>query len=191
MKVLKGQRKMDYNEIRHKIEKEAKKRYIKDIEDLKKTVDRHYKLFIAYHVITFGVLLTLEFFCLNQQKLVICLLLIVFKIAADQVIKRIYDYVNDDYQENGAKMLILKTNLLKYKFDVIKELYPSIDIKTLKKIIDHDLINVCYIVLHDDMIALSTIHDDTDIIGKINNIEIDCSLDDQEISINWIKIFIA
>lgn len=191
MKVQKGQRKMDYNQIKNQIEKEVKKRYINDIEEIKKTVDRHYKIFIAYHVITFIALVALEFLCLNQKKYIICFFLIVFKITIDQIIKRIYDYVNDDYQENGAKMLILKTNLLKYKFDVIKELYPSIDIKTLKKIIDQDMINVCYIVLHGEMISLSSIHDDTDVIGKINNIEIDCSLNNQNIIINYIKIFLA
>ena len=182
---------MDYNQIKNQIEKEVKKRYINDIEEIEKTVDRHYKIFIAYHVITFIALVALEFLCLNQKKYIICFFLIVFKITIDQIIKRIYDYVNDDYQENGAKMLLLKTNLLKYRFDVIKELYPSIDIKTLKKIIDQDMINVCYIVLHDEMIPLSSIHDDTDVIGKINNIEIDCSFNNNEININWIKIYIA
>lgn len=183
---------MNYNEIRNKIETEAKKRYYQDIENIKKTVDRHYKIHIVYHIVTFIMLAVFEFIYLTQKKYIICFILISIKICLDQIIKHIYDYVYEEYDDHGTKMLLLKTNLLKYKFDVIKEFYSCIDINTLKHIIDPDIINVCFVVLQDEIIPLQSICDNnsSNIIGKIDNVEIDCDLFNDKIVINYVKIHI-
>lgn len=183
---------MDYNEIRHKIDIEAKKRYYQDIEDIKKAVDRHYKMYIAYHIISFAILLIFEFICLMNQQYIICFICIAIKICIDQIIKHIYEYINSDYDDQSSKMLLLKTSLLKYKFDIIKELYPRIDIQTLKNIIDQDIINVCFIILHDEIISLSSICDTAsyNVIGKISDVEIDCDYINNKIIINSVKIYI-
>ena len=183
---------MDYNEIRHKIEIEAKKRYYHDIEDIKKTVDLHYKMYIAFHIISFLILIFFEFLCLTNQKYLICFVCIAIKICFDQIIKRIYEYINSDYDDQSSKMLVLKTSLLKYKFDIIKELYPSIDVHTLKNVIDQDIINISFIILQDEIISLQSICDTTsyNVIGRINNVEIDCDFIDETVVINSVKIYI-